>query len=183
MAKVETLAPFIFSWEGGFVNHPNDRGGATNMGVTIATYEAYCKKIGLPKPTVDDLKNISSEQVTEILKTIYWDIVKADEIADQSVANLIVDWVWASGTWGVKYTQRELGLKDDGIVGPVTISKINNSEPTALFKKLWSCRESYFMKIVDNDSSQKVFLKGWLNRLNGIQFGSLVCNRGKIIKF
>ena len=42
MADVRKLAPFILKWEGGFVNDPDDLGGATNMGVTIGTYEAYC---------------------------------------------------------------------------------------------------------------------------------------------
>ena len=42
MAKVELLAPYIRKWEGGFVNDPADSGGATNMGVTIGTFEVYC---------------------------------------------------------------------------------------------------------------------------------------------
>lgn len=56
MADVNKLAPFILKWEGGFVNDPDDLGGATNMGVTIGTYEAYCRKKGYPKPTVERLK-------------------------------------------------------------------------------------------------------------------------------
>ncbi|MFR9635296.1 MAG: glycosyl hydrolase 108 family protein [Rikenellaceae bacterium] len=183
MAKVETLAPFIFSWEGGFVNHPNDKGGATNMGVTIATYKAYRNLKGLDEPTVDDLKNISTEEVVEILKTMYWDKAKADEINDQSIANIIVDWVWASGVWGIKYTQRALGLTDDGVVGPLTIGAINRADPLTLFNTLWASREAHFLKIVTNNASQQVFLKGWLNRLGGIKFGSLVCNGGKVIDF
>ena len=53
MADVRKLAPFILKWEGGFVNDPDDLGGATNMGVTIGTYETYCRKKGYPKPTVE----------------------------------------------------------------------------------------------------------------------------------
>ncbi|MFI3293747.1 MAG: glycosyl hydrolase 108 family protein [Rikenellaceae bacterium] len=181
MAKVETLAPFIFSWEGGFVNHPNDRGGATNMGVTIATYEAYCEKKGLGIPSVVALQNISQEEVVDILKTMYWDRAKADEIKDQSIANIIVDWVWASGTWGIKHTQRAIGVTADGIIGAVTLSKINSVEPCSLFSLLKAERESHFKRIVSNDSTQQVFLKGWLNRLNGIRYGSLVCNGGEVI--
>ena len=50
MADVKKLAPFILKWEGGFVNDPDDLGGATNMGVTIGTYEAYCRKTDPEKP-------------------------------------------------------------------------------------------------------------------------------------
>lgn len=48
MADVKKLAPFIQRWEGGFVDDPDDLGGATNMGVTIATYKVYRKRKGLP---------------------------------------------------------------------------------------------------------------------------------------
>ena len=48
MADVRKLAPFILKWEGGFVNDPDDLGGATNMGVTIGAYETYCRKKGYP---------------------------------------------------------------------------------------------------------------------------------------
>ena len=78
MADVRKLAPFILKWEGGFVNDPDDLGGATNMGVTIGTYEAYCRKKGYSKPTVERLKNLTKEEWTEILKTMYWDRWKAD---------------------------------------------------------------------------------------------------------
>ena len=122
MADVRKLAPFILKWEGGFVNDPDDLGGATNMGVTIGTYEAYCRKKGYSKPTVERLKNLTKEEWTEILKTMYWDRWKADEIKSQSVADILVDWVWASGAHGIKIPQRLLGVSVDGIVGPKTIA-------------------------------------------------------------
>ena len=59
MADIKNFIPFILKIEGGFANDPIDRGGATNKGVTIATYEAYCKKKGVPRPSVADLKHIS----------------------------------------------------------------------------------------------------------------------------
>lgn len=62
MADVNKLAPFILQWEGGFVNDSDDLGVTTNMGVTIGTYEAYCRKKGYPKPTVERLKNITKEE-------------------------------------------------------------------------------------------------------------------------
>ena len=70
MADVNKLAPFILKWEGGFVNDPDDLGGATNMGVTIGTYEAYCRKKGYPKPTVERLKNITKKDIVHCLLTL-----------------------------------------------------------------------------------------------------------------
>ena len=104
MADVKKLAPFIQRWEGGFVDDPDDLGGATNMGVTIATYKVYRKRKGLSEPTVDYLNHLANNEWIDILKSLYWDKWKADQIKSQSVANILVDWVWASGiqTWLVQ---------------------------------------------------------------------------------
>lgn len=171
MAEVQLLVPKILRWEGGYVNHPNDKGGPTNKGITIATYRTYCKKKGMPAPTTADLKNISDDEWMDILKTLYWDRWRADEIECQSIANLVVDWVWGSGVWGIIFPQRVLGVNDDGIVGKITLSAINDyPDRSELFKKLWLRRKQHFQNIVEADPSQGVFLKGWLNRLNDYKF-------------
>lgn len=56
MANSSKLVPFILQWEGGFVNDPDDLGGATNKGITIGTFTEYRKRKGQKTPTVDDLK-------------------------------------------------------------------------------------------------------------------------------
>lgn len=170
MANVKLLLPFILQWEGGFVHDPLDNGGATNMGVTIATYEAYCRKKGYPKPTVERLKAITKDTVEDILKTMYWDKWKADDIKSQPVANMLVDWVWASGGNGIKLPQRLLGLKQDGIVGPITLAAVNEADPRKLFNDIKKEREAFLNRIVERDPSQKRFIKGWLNRLNAIKY-------------
>ena len=147
MADVRKLAPFILKWEGGFVNDPDDLGGATNMGVTIGTYEAYCRKKGYSKPTVERLKNLTKEGWTEILKTMYWDRWKADEIKSQSVADILVDWVWASGAHGIKIPQRLLGVTVDGIVGPKTIAAVNTHNPRELFDQIKIARFDFIEDI------------------------------------
>lgn len=115
MADVKKLAPFIQRWEGGFVDDPDDLGGATNMGVTIATYKVYRKRKGLSEPTVDDLKHLSNNEWIYILKSLYWDKWKADQIKSQSVANILVDWVWASGiqTWLVQLSITSISKNND----------------------------------------------------------------------
>ena len=54
MADVRKLAPFILKWEGGFVNDPDDLGGATNMGVTIGTYEHIAERKDIPSLQLKD---------------------------------------------------------------------------------------------------------------------------------
>jgi lysozyme family protein len=172
MADVKVLAPFILKWEGGYVNDPIDRGGATNKGVTIATW----RKVGYDKDgdgdiDVADLRLLTTDDVVNrVLKPHYWDRWRADEIRSQSVANILVDWVWGSGAHGIKIPQCVLGVVQDGIVGPKTLAALNAQDPRAFFGKIKVEREAFFRRIVQNDPSQNRFLKGWLNRLNDLHF-------------
>ena len=167
MAKYEKLIPTVLKWEGGFVNHPSDPGGATNSGVTLSTFRSVYGK----DKTVQDLKNMTRKQWEYIFKTRFWDIWKADDIDNQSIANLLVDWLWASGAYGIKYPQEVLGVKTDGIVGLKTLAAINYyPNKKELFDKLWNRRKKHFEDIVRNRPQSKVFLKGWLRRLSDFKW-------------
>ena len=90
MAKSDILWPFIKSWEGGFSNRKEDAGGPTNMGVTIATWKAQgYDKDGDGDIDVDDLREITEEDAKSIFERKYWDRWKADQIQDQSIANIL----------------------------------------------------------------------------------------------
>nr|DAZ23983.1 MAG TPA: Lysozyme [Caudoviricetes sp.] len=167
MAKAELLKPFILQWEGGFVDDPLDRGGATNKGITIGTFRSFYGK----DATVEQLKNITDEQWMHIFKSGYWDPWKADEITSQSIANIVVDWAWASGTGtSIKQVQRLLGVESDGIVGPKTLSAINYADQRTLFAEIHAARLKFVDNIVQRDPTQVRFLKGWKNRINNIKF-------------
>lgn len=170
MANVQKLVPFILKWEGGFVNDPDDLGGATNKGITFATYKQYCKKKGFPEPTIEDLKGITDAEWTEILKTMYWDKWQADKIQNQSVANILVDWVWASGNNGIKRPQKILGVTVDGIVGEKTLAVLNAQDPGSLFEAIKADRIKFIDEICKARPENEKFRKGWLNRINDFVF-------------
>lgn len=190
MANANILLPFILRWEGGFVNDPTDRGGATNKGVTITTW----RQVGYDKDgdgdiDVDDLKLLTNEDVRDrVLVPHYWNRWKADTINDQKIANILVDWVWASGSHGIKIPQRLLGVDVDGIVGPKTIEAVNFADPKSLFLAIYDERVKFINNIVERSVSeyekkisrkateaellkytQKRFRKGWLNRLSELK--------------
>lgn len=157
----------------GLANDPDDRGGLTMCGVTYATYASYCNRKNL-KATESGLKNLSYSTWFDILKTLFWDRWKADEIVDQSLANILVDWVWASGITGIKRPQRILKVVVDGIVGPKTLAAVNEADVKKLFAELHEDRLKHFQEIVNRSPSQKKFLKGWNRRVNAITYGGLI---------
>ena len=171
MADVTKLIPHILKFEGGFVNDPDDLGGETCKGVTYKTYKLYKRRKGLPEPTVEDLKNLSDEEFTDILKTMYWDNCLGDRINSQSVANAIVDWAWNSGTvTAVKEVQRILGVEDDGIIGNITLSAINSRSPLPLFGAIQTARKFYIERICISRPKNKKYYKGWMSRISSIIF-------------
>ena len=172
MADVRKLAPFILKWEGGFVNDPDDLGGATNMGVTIGTWKSGgYDKDGDGDIDVDDLHLLTREDVVNrVLKPHYWDRWKADLIQDQSVANILVDWVWASGAHGIKIPQRLLGVTMDGIVGPKTIAAVNAKNPRELFDMIKIARFDFIEDICRKRPANNKFKRGWMNRINDISY-------------
>lgn len=167
MADAKKLIPFILRWEGGFVDDPLDRGGATNKGITIGTFRHFFGAAA----TVAQLKNISDAQWLRIFRAGYWDPWRADEIVNQSIADIVVDWAWASGTkTSIRQVQKLLGVTADGVVGPVTLAAIAAAPPRELFDKIHSARVAFVDDIVRRNPSQKRFEKGWKNRINALRF-------------
>jgi len=137
------------------------------IGVTIGTFRTYCRYKGRGTASVQDLKNITYKEWRDVVHTLFWSKWKADLIEDQAVANMLVDWVWASGQGiGIKRVQKILGVTADGIVGPKTLAAVNAANPAELVKKVYDARVAHFNAIVRNNPSQKKWLKGWLNRVN-----------------
>lgn len=189
MANVEKLVPFIIQFEAGVIpagltgeklfekarktgysNDPDDLGGATMVGVTIATYKEYCRKKGYPVPTIDRLRNMTYVQWLDILKTMFWDRWQSDKIANQSVAEILVDWVWASGKYGITIPQQVLGVTVDGVVGPKTLAALNKQNPAQFFARIVAERKAYIDRICASRPVNNKYKRGWLNRLNAIKF-------------
>ena len=174
MANIDLYLPRLLKWEGGFVNDPADRGGATNKGVTIATW----RQVGYDKDgdgdiDVADLRLLSTNDVRDrVLRPHYWNRWRADQIENQSLAELLVEWVWGSGKWGVILPQRVLGVVDDGKVGPATIRAVNNAYAPQLHAQLVTAKVEFLNALVRRDPVQKRFINGWLRRINDFPFKS-----------
>jgi lysozyme family protein len=181
MADIKKIVPKILKWEGGFGFDKADPGGSTMNGITLETFRSF---FGADQD-VDDLKMMTTGQWMQVLKKMFWDKWQADKIQSQSIAEILVDWVWASGAYGFKEPQKLLGLTPDGIVGPKTLAAINDYPDQAeLHQKLYDARMAFIDRIVgysvnkykeknpaatQKDLMEWTFLRfqqGWKNRIN-----------------
>lgn len=177
MAKIEKLIDFILKWEGGYVDHPNDPGGATNMGVTIGTLQGLKLKYDKNKDgkiTKADVKLLTKQDATDIMKSHYWDKCRADEINSQAVANILVDWFWMSGVNATKGIQKLVGFAGkevDGKIGKNSLKAINETiekDEKKFVEQLYAARTQFYNTIISKNRKLESFRKGWTNRLNDL---------------
>lgn len=169
---IRPLVAFIKSWEGGFVDDPDDKGGATNKGITIGTFRSVYGR----NKTVEDLKRMTDQQWEYIFRTKYWNRWKADQIKDPSVAFFLVSWVWGSGVWGIKNPQKVLGVAVDGVVGALTLRAVNSRDGRELFEALKKEKRAYLERICISTPTNRKFLKGWLRRLDSFNYRAITLN-------
>lgn len=166
MARFDKYAPLLHELEGGYVNHPADKGGPTNMGVTLTKFREVFGKA----KTIADLQGMTEAQWRKIMKEGYWDKAQADYIENQSVAELIADWCVHSGPGILRKVQSIVGAGVDGIIGPKSLIAINACNQKCLHCKVKDAREQYLRRIAETTPSQAVNLAGWLNRLKRFQY-------------
>ena len=147
----------VLKHEGGFVDHPEDPGGATNKGITHKTYSDF---LGRPLEDVSELKNIPDEHVQQIYKEGYWNRVKADQLSS-GVDFCIFDWAVNSGPGrAAKALQKAVMVTQDGAIGPMTLAAVEEELPEEIIEKITKEREEFYRSLRTFDT----FGKGWLRR-------------------
>lgn len=165
MARWIKYMPTLMEHEGGYCNRPNDKGGPTNMGVTLATFRRW---YGADR-TIADLKAITDCQWCKIMRS-YWDNVKGDQIQNQSIAEIFADWHVNAGVNAIKQVQKLFGIKQDGIVGPITLGYLNSPNSEAIFYRIQDQRIAYYTRLAQADPSQQGNLNGWLKRTRSFKY-------------
>lgn len=171
MADFEKAIPIILKWEGGWVNDPDDPGGATNRGIIFTLYKQYCLSMGLP-PTIDGLKGLTEDQAKFIYRENFWNRMKGDLIKDQQLATIIFDGYVNMGNRTLKMWQQCAGVDIDGVIGENTLSVTNMASARTLFSCIKDHRTMYYIELADRKPSLKKFLKGWLNRINSFNYAA-----------
>ena len=157
----DVIAQLLLS-EGGFVDHPNDRGDATNFGITQATL-AWWRKHPV---TVEDVRNLTQAEAAEILTEQY---INAPGFADLNIPDYlrhqIIDYGVNSGPGLVTLKLQDiLHLTPDGDLGPITKAAIEGADPAELNNRLVIARLLMLGRLVMRDKSQVAFIYGWIDR-------------------
>jgi lysozyme family protein len=151
--------------EGGFVNDPDDSGGATNRGITYRTYETYYKNEHGVVSDEENHLNMSEEEASAIYKHYYWDKVHAD-LLPSGVDVLVADMAVNSGVSAAsKCLQRAVNAEQDGFIGPKTLAKVEAVGSRVLIHKLFLLRREAYFNIAAIRNNLKFYI-GWINRLN-----------------
>ena len=148
----------VLKHEGGYVNHPSDPGGMTNLGVTKKVWEDW---VGHPV-TEKDMRELTPALVGPMYEMKYWRTSYCEKLPrglDLLVFSMAVN---AGSGRSVKLLQDAIGVVADGVIGPKTMAKINEANVEALIDKFSEARTAFYKGL----KTFPVFGKGWLNRTN-----------------
>ena len=161
--KFSEALEVILHHEGGYVNHPKDPGGETNLGVTKRVYEEF----GGTK----DMKELTKEDVEPIYKKNYWDRVKGDDLPE-GLDLCIFDFAVNAGPGrAAKFLQKLIGVTQDGGIGPQTLGALQSAigedvrtQTREMIEKYQNERHNYYQSL----STFETFGRGWTRRVDEV---------------
>jgi lysozyme family protein len=143
----------LLNHEGGYSDHAADPGGKTRYGVT----EAVAREVGYR----GDMRELPLDLAKQIYKNSYWDAVKADQLPS-AVRYLVFDAAVNSGVGqAARWLQRAVKVKDDGVIGPMTLLAANQSNPEALARRVLAQR----LRFMSGLANWPAFSRGWARRI------------------
>ncbi len=151
----------VLQYEGGYVNHPADPGGPTNLGITMATLRAYRGR----HVDFSDVRNLTKAEAGQIYRQNYWDKIHGDELPS-GVDFAVFDFGVNSGPGtAAKFLQHALGVPADGAIGPVTLAAANKANPAVLINRYMDARLDYLESL----RTWPTFGKGWTSRVAAVR--------------
>ena len=146
----------LLAHEGGYVNHPSDPGGMTNLGVTKRTYDEYHGT----DVTEDEMKALTRADVEPIYRRNYWDRCRCPDLPT-GVDWAVFDFAVNAGTGrAAKALQQAVEATQDGSIGPMTLIKVKQVPVENIINRTAIYREQFYRSLKTFDT----FGKGWLRR-------------------
>ena len=166
---IRTIFQNIVRREGGFVDDPDDNGGATNMGITQRTLSQWCKR----EVTKDEVKRLPKEMAMHIYYELYWKPSKVELIEDAWVQEFLFDWIVNAGFRSpIRRIQSLAHVKSDGIIGPKTANAIDSMIrlESNVYNRMCDARVEFYIDICKARPANIKFLQGWVNRVNEFRY-------------
>ena len=155
---------FTLSQEGGYSDDPDDPGGATNQGITLATFNDYAG----PGLTAANLQAMTDQERDQIYREGYWNTIEGDDLP-LGIDLVLFDFgVNAGPDTSAKTLQTALGVTADGAIGPITLAAAQAASPLVLINELTLARINYYESL-----GQTEFINGWLNRTKACEVAAL----------
>ena len=159
-SNFQTCLNKVFEREGGYVNHPEDPGGMTNLGVTRRAWSDWLGR----SVTEQEMRSLTREDVTPFYKQMYWDAVRADDLPSGLDLQLFDFGINAGTHRAMRKLQEMVGSGADGIYGPNTAaaiaSYIKERGIASAVVHYTDKREDHYRSL----STFSTFGRGWLNR-------------------
>ena len=152
----EKCMEMLLVHECGYVNHPSDPGGMTNLGVTKKTYDNH------HGTDIDEegMRNLTVEDVMPIYRTNYGERCRCQDLPS-GVDWAVFDWAVNSGPGrAIKALQRAVGAFEDGAIGPHTMMCVKDEEPAQIINRMAVHRDSFYRSLSTFDK----FGRGWIRR-------------------
>jgi len=144
------------------VNHPDAPGGATNKGITQATYDGWMRLQGRGRRSVRD---ITDAEVASIYRQQYWDVIKGDDLPS-GVAYAVFDAAVNSGpARGAKWLQAAVGASQDGVIGGQTLAAAAKADPHKTVDRMCDARMAFLRRL----KHWSTFGKGWTRRVANVR--------------
>ena len=179
MSTIQQIISDVLQKEGGFVNHPDDRGGPTNFGITLKTYQKYKKGA-----TIEDLKSMLKLEAYTIYEVEYYRNTHIDKLTPISslISSEVMDTAVNMGpAVAIRFLQRCLNAFNnkqefyrdvpvDGIIGRATIDALNiykqrrgSLGEIVLMKALNCLQGARYIELAQNREANESFVFGWIN--------------------
>ena len=151
----------VLEHEGGWADHPEDPGGATMKGVTLATFRRHFGE----NKTKTALRRISDDELGQIYRVGYWNMCKGDKLPS-GVDYAVFDGAVNSGPGrSAKWLQAAVGANQDGGIGAKTLTKVGEFDAVDVIEQICN-RRLQFMRSLD---TWETFGRGWERRVEGVR--------------
>lgn len=160
-----TALRFTLKWEGGYVDDPDDPGGATNFGITQATYDAWRQK---HKFALRPVEHIIPEEVSAIYEAEYWREAGCGYLPPKAAVAHFDAAVNVGPKQAIRFLQAAIGSQADGKFGSLTRKALSQIEETKLIFRMLEERREFYAQLVVRKPKLKKFLQGWNNRITAL---------------